>query len=173
VNGGNTPSYQWKLNGNNIPGAIYSPYQSSSLANGDVVSVVMTSSMACASPSSATSNGITMTVHQVITPSVSITASATSICPGQAVTFTANTRLMVHSTEFQWVKNGVLADVASLIRPHSLANGDSVYVILYNTTDCIPNSDVISNVIHITVSQTVIPSVSIHRVQQQFATVNQ
>jgi len=161
VNGGNTPSYQWKLNGNNIPGAIYSPYQSSSLANGDVVSVVMTSSMACASPSSATSNFITMTVHPILTPSVSITASATTICSGQSVTFTAIPTNGGIQPIYQWVKNGTLVATGSVYQTSALVNDDSVYVILYNTTDCIPNTDIISNVIHITVGQSVTPSVTI------------
>ena len=160
VNGGNTPSYQWKLNGNNIAGAIYSAYQSSSLANGDVVSVVMTSSISCASPSSATSNLITMTVHPILTPSVSITASATTICSGQSVTFTATPTNAGIEPIYQWVKNGSFADVGALYQTSALANGDSVYVILYNTTDCIIDDLITSNVIHITTSQ-VTPSVTI------------
>jgi len=161
VNGGNTPSYQWKLNGNNIAGAIYSPYQSSSLANGDVVSVVMTSSISCASPSSATSNLITMTVHPILTPSVSITASATTICSGQSVTFTATPTNGGIQPIYQWVKNGSYADVGAVYQTSALANGDSVYVILYNTTDCIIDDLITSNVIHITTSQMVTPSVTI------------
>lgn len=161
VNGGNTPSYQWKLNGNNIAGAIYPTYQSSSLANGDVVSVVMTSSISCASPSSATSNLITMTVHPILTPSVSITASATTICSGQSVTFTATPTNGGIQPIYQWVKNGSYADQGAVYQTSALANGDSVYVILYNTTDCIIDDNITSNVIHITTSQMVTPSVSI------------
>jgi hypothetical protein len=61
TNGG-TPSYQWKLNGNNV-GTNSNTYSNSGLANGDVVTVVMTSSLACAIPALATSNAITMTVN--------------------------------------------------------------------------------------------------------------
>lgn len=46
VNGGTTPAYQWKLNGNNV-GSNSSTYTSSSLANNDQVSVEMISSYAC------------------------------------------------------------------------------------------------------------------------------
>jgi hypothetical protein len=61
TNGG-TPSYQWKLNGNNV-GTNSNTYQNAALVNGDVATVVMTSSQACASPTTATSTGITMTVN--------------------------------------------------------------------------------------------------------------
>jgi hypothetical protein len=65
TNGG-TPSYQWKLNGNNV-GTNSNTYQNAGLLNGDVVTVVMTSSLACANPTTATSNAITMIVTGSIT----------------------------------------------------------------------------------------------------------
>jgi uncharacterized protein YjdB len=87
TNGGATPSYQWKLNGNNV-GTNSNTYSNNALANGDVVTVVMTSSLACASPTTATSTGITMTVN----PNVSVgTVSGTSpLCIGQTATYTSN-----------------------------------------------------------------------------------
>src|SRR5207247_174954 len=80
TNGG-TPSYQWKLNGKNV-GTNSNTYQNAALVNGDIVTVVMTSSIACANPTTATSNAITITVSSTVTPSVSIGASATTICAG-------------------------------------------------------------------------------------------
>ena len=49
VNGGGTPSYQWKLNGGNV-GADSDTYTNAALVNGDQVECEMTSSDACASP---------------------------------------------------------------------------------------------------------------------------
>jgi hypothetical protein len=64
TNGG-TPTYQWKLNGNNV-GTGSTTYTSTSLANGDVVSVVMTSTYACTTGSPiVTSNSITTTVNAI------------------------------------------------------------------------------------------------------------
>src|SRR5688572_24688210 len=60
TNGGATPVYQWKLNGNNV-GTNSNTYSNNALVNGDVVSVVMTSSLGCANPAFATSNEITLT----------------------------------------------------------------------------------------------------------------
>ncbi len=59
VNGG-TPSYQWKLNGNNV-GTDAATYTNSALANNDVVTVVMTAG-GCDASGSATSNAITTAV---------------------------------------------------------------------------------------------------------------
>ncbi|MBE2207077.1 MAG: discoidin domain-containing protein [Saprospiraceae bacterium] len=61
TNGGSTPSYQWKKNGNPV-GANSSTYSDATLANGDQIRVGMTSSGPCAMPPTATSNKITMTV---------------------------------------------------------------------------------------------------------------
>ncbi|WP_206019729.1 T9SS type A sorting domain-containing protein [Runella sp. SP2] len=62
TNGGTTPSYQWKKNDTNV-GTNSATYSDATLANGDKIKVVMTSSDACASPSTATSNELTMTVN--------------------------------------------------------------------------------------------------------------
>ena len=62
TNGGTTPTYQWKLNGSNV-GTSSTSYTNSSLANGNILTCVMTSNAACASPTTATSNSVTMTVH--------------------------------------------------------------------------------------------------------------
>ena len=86
TNGG-TPSYQWKLNGNNV-GTNSNTYSNNALANGDVVTVVMTSSLACASPTTATSNGITMTINTGV--SAGEVAGASPLCIGQTSTYTSN-----------------------------------------------------------------------------------
>lgn len=64
TNGGTTPSYQWKKNNTNV-GTNSATYSDATLANGDKIKVVMTSSDGCASPTSATSNELTMTVNAV------------------------------------------------------------------------------------------------------------
>lgn len=62
INGGATPSYQWKLNGANV-GTNSATYINATLANNDVVTCVMTSSLTCVTGSPATSNTITATVN--------------------------------------------------------------------------------------------------------------
>ena len=62
TNGGSTPAYQWKKNGVNV-GTNSTTYSSSGLANGDVITCVLTSNASCANPTTATSNSSTMTVY--------------------------------------------------------------------------------------------------------------
>ncbi|MES1223397.1 MAG: SprB repeat-containing protein, partial [Bacteroidota bacterium] len=70
ANGGTSPAYQWILNGSNISGATSSTYTTNSLANGNQISVKLTSNLSCLTASSATSTALTMSLGTV-TSSVS------------------------------------------------------------------------------------------------------
>lgn len=159
INGGSTPTYQWKVNDVNV-GNNSNTYAPSTLMNGNVVKVIMTSSLGCANPQSATSNSITMVVNDSLQESVSISASATTICAGTTVTFSAAESGSGSGT-FQWKLNGNNVGTNSMIyRSDSLHNGDKVKVVFTSTYACSP-SPVTSNEITITVNPAVTPSVSI------------
>ena len=90
VNGGSNPAYQWYVN-NVAAGTNAAAFTTSSLVNGDVVTVVLTSDLTpCATGNPATSNAITMVVNNNLPVSVTI-ASDASIIPSVLVpvTFTA------------------------------------------------------------------------------------
>jgi hypothetical protein len=59
--GGTAPTYQWKLNGNNV-GTGLTTYSSSTLSNGDIVTCAMVSNYTCATTPNATSNSLTITI---------------------------------------------------------------------------------------------------------------
>ena len=161
VDGGVTPSFQWKLNGINV-GTNSATYQNSSLANNDVLTVVLTSSIPCANPTSATSNAITMIVSSTATPSVSIGASATTICSGTNVVFTATPVNGGATPTFQWKLNGVNVGTNSASYQNAaLANNDVVSVVMTSSLACVTQSTATSNNITITVTSTTSPSVSI------------
>jgi hypothetical protein len=88
TNGGNAPSYQWRLNNANVTetGATYSI---STLVNNDVVSVVMTSSSNSVSSSTATSNEINTVVNDLPTP-LSLTGSSYCATTSDAGTISSN-----------------------------------------------------------------------------------
>ena len=88
TNGGTNPSYQWELNGINV-GTNSNVFTTSSLTGTDQVRVVMISNAACLVTPRDTSNIIVLSVSPTLTPSVSISASATTVCAGSGITFTA------------------------------------------------------------------------------------
>ena len=99
TNGG-TPSYQWKLNGSNV-GTNSSTYTTTSLANGNVVTCVMTSGVACVSGNPATSNAITMTVYTLSTAPTSISGT-TTICNGGSTTLSVSGGSLGTGASWQW-----------------------------------------------------------------------
>jgi len=161
VNGGSSPTYQWKVNGINA-GTNSSTFSTSTLANGDAVTVEMTSNAVCPSPMSITSTPVNMTVSSTVTPSVSITASQTSICAGDMVAFTASPTNGGASPSYQWKVNGVNAGSNSAtFNSGTLTNGDVVSVVMTTSSGCASTPTATSNNINIVVVPTVTPSVSI------------
>jgi hypothetical protein len=69
INGGTSPAYQWKVNGTNV-GTNSPTFTTSTLANGQIVTCVLTSSATCASPATVTSTTITQNLS-VLTSSAS------------------------------------------------------------------------------------------------------
>ena len=162
VNGGATPAYQWKLNGNNV-GSNSNTYSNSSLANGDVVTCVLTPSIPCPSPAMATSNAITMTVNAVLTPSVSIAANpGNTICAGTSVTFTATPINGGGTPSYQWKLNGGNVGTNSTTYTNTtLTNGDLVTCVMTSSYVCPSPVTATSNAISMTVNAVLVPSVNI------------
>ena len=145
---GNSPTYQWKRNGINIPGATSSTYQSSSLENGDVIRVAMTSSLSCANPQTVLSHdSATMIISSVaLTPLVAISASSATICQGETVTFTALPTNGGEVPGYQWKLNGInVGDNAETFSTDLLQNGDVITVEMLTSVPCSTTPSVTSS----------------------------
>ena len=162
VNGGSTPVYQWKKNGSNV-GSNSITYSTTSLANSNVITCVMTSNLLCVSPVSATSNGITMTVTTNVTPSISISANpGSSICAGTNVTFTAVPVNGGSSPVYQWKKNGSnIGTNSNTYSDNSLTNNAVISCTMTSNLTCVSSVTAASSNITMTVNQFVSPAVSI------------
>lgn len=152
TNGGNAPSYQWKVNG--INAGSNSPVYTYVPLNGDMVTCILTSSnVICVTNNPATSNMITMIVNPVIFVNISITASATAVCLGTSVTFTAIPQNGGISPVYQWQVNGFNAGSNNPVYTYTPANNDQVICILTSSlTTCITNNPANSDTITMTVS---------------------
>src|SRR4029078_5596196 len=138
VNGGATPTYQWMINGNPVAGETAATFTTTSLENNDVVTVVMTSSDACANPATATSNQIDITTSTV-TPTVTIAADQNPVCTGTAVTFTSTATDGGAAPTYQWFINGnpVAGATNATFTSSTLANNDIVTVVMTSNANCI------------------------------------
>lgn len=159
TNGG-TPSYQWKKNGVNA-GTNSAFYSSTAFVNGDAISVVMTSTAVCATPSTATSNTITLSVTPSVTPSVAITAADNTICAGQTTTFTATPTNGGASPSYQWKLNGTnVGTNSTTYAPVSLANGNIITCVLTSNAVCPNPATATSNSITMTVTTVPTPTIT-------------
>ncbi|MDB5281414.1 MAG: hypothetical protein JWO06_489, partial [Bacteroidota bacterium] len=160
-NGGNGPVYQWKKNGNNV-GTNSTSYADNALLNNDVITCVVTSNATCASPVTATSNTITMTVNPILIPSVSIGASATTICAGTLVTFTATPTNGGAAPAYQWKKNGNNVGTSSVTyTDNGLANNDVISCVLTSNATCASPTTATSNTVTMTVNPTLVPAINV------------
>lgn len=153
TNGGDTPSYQWKLNGSNV-GTDSPTYTLASPANGNAISVVMTSNAApCLSTPTATSNVITLT-NATVTPAVSIASSAgSSICVATNVTFTATPVNGGSSPAYQWFLNSFPVGTNSpTYSSSSLTQGDQITLTMTSNASCTSTSTANSNAITMTIN---------------------
>jgi hypothetical protein len=161
VNGGTTPAYQWQVNGANV-GTNSASFTSSTLSDGQVVTVILTSNATCATGSPATSNAIGMTVNPLLPASVSISASATTVCAGSNVTFTATPANGGSTPAYQWKLNGANVGTNSATYSNSsLVNSDKVTVVMTSNATCATGSPATGNEITMTVNPVLTPSVSI------------
>ena len=164
TNAGTSPTYQWLLNSNPIPGATTSTYTSSTLNNNDVLNVILTSSSPCVINSPVTSPGIQIKVTPAVTPLVSISADKNNICSGTPVTFTAIPTNGGSSPLYTWKVNGnVIQSTASVtFTSSSLNQNDKVTVEMTSNQACVVNNPAISNEIIMEVTPILAMTISIN-----------
>lgn len=157
VNGGSSPSYQWTVNG--IMTGIGSSY-SYTPANGDVVGVTLTSSAACAMPSTASiTKAITVNVSGM--PAVTVSANpGTNVCQGTIVNFTANPAFGGASPTYSWILNGINTS-SSPVFSYTPADGDVVYCVMSSNYRCRTANSAASTHMTMNVDLPVLPVVTI------------
>ena len=107
TNGGTSPTYQWRLNGNNITGATSSTWSSTTLTNGSTISCVMTSNSTCKTTATVGSNGLVQSIQSKVTPSVTIVGLNT-VNRKDSMTFSCNGFNIGASPSYWWYRNSVL-----------------------------------------------------------------
>jgi PKD repeat protein len=162
VNGGSNPAYQWKINNVNV-GTNSTSFSSSSLANGDLVTCMLTSNAVCADPPSITSNIIPILVNAIGSPTVSIaiTSGTNPSCSADPMTFTATSTNGGTSPVYQWKKNGVNTVIGTTYTPTLPANGDIITCTVTSNGPCLSANTATSAGTTISLISSPIPGVSI------------
>jgi len=162
THGGTAPVYQWMKNGLPV-GTNAVQYTTNALANGDQVSVTMTSNSPCATPLTANSNVITMTLLPSQPASVTIAPSTAIACTGETVSFVATPASGMTSLSYQWKVNIANAGTNSPnFQSSTLANGAVVQVELTGIPACGSTPVMVrSNAVTMEVKPLVMPTITI------------
>lgn len=133
-NGGFSPSFQWQVNGTNVPGATSGTFTSSSLQNGDVVKVIMTPTPGCGS---ATQAQMTVNVLPVVNTNISISPANPEICAGNSINFTTTATYGSGVTpSYTWFKNGANVGTGNSYNASGLLDGDVIVVRMVSSYPC-------------------------------------
>ena len=146
INPGPNPTYQWQISSDNSSWTNLTDseankkiYSTSTLAPAlYYYRVIITSDANCASPTSATSASVPITVNPVVEPAVSITSNETSICPGDLVNFSVDSETYPGTNpSYQWKVNGVAVGTdLPTYSTASLSDGDTVTVEMTSNARC-------------------------------------
>lgn len=149
VNGGTAPTYQWLKNGTALVGETASTFTSTTLANGDNVSVILVSNEKCKSGSPDTSLAITMNVSAgAAAVNVSVASSSpTGSCDGSSVTLTATPSNGGAAPTYAWKLNGntISGETGATLTRSNFANNDTVTCTLTSNSACILGNATVSN----------------------------
>lgn len=162
VNGGSSPTYQWKKNGLDV-GNNAAVYTDNTLSNGDIISCLLTSNRNCVTKSTAVSNNITAVINPVLTPSITITPSTNNVCYGVAVSFSSVVTNAGDSPKYQWKKNRLnVGTNAAAYSDNALNSEDMITCLLTTSYSCAANPTALSNSISMSITPLSTPSVVIN-----------
>lgn len=151
-NHGGTPLYQWYIN--NIAVNTGSIFNTTAIANGDIIRCEMTEYTKCNAPYTDASNDITITVLPLLTPAVTIAANPNRpLSENEYVTFTATATNAGAAPTYQWKRNGqnVQGATANTWGANTLKDNDNICVEVSSSYKCPQPQTVTSNCIKLTV----------------------
>ncbi len=155
-NGGTSPTISWFKNGVPIPGTSgLTTVTLSGLNNNDIITSSETTSASCATPATAISNAITVSVSLNVMHTASITTPKTSLCSGESATFTLTNANQGTSPVITWFRNGVsIPGTAGLtsITITALVNGDVITSSETSNAPCVTPVTITTNAITLTVT---------------------
>jgi hypothetical protein len=157
TNGGSAPQYQWYKNNIAIPSATTTSYTSNTAADKDIFYCTMTTTGVCADPYTDTSNRIPITVLPWLTPSVSIAATPnTPVNGGEMITFNATPVNGGTKPVYQWKRNNadVIGAISNTWGSPSLANADTICVVMTSNYRCPSPATAKSNCIVVQINTT-------------------
>jgi hypothetical protein len=169
---GNAPAYLWYVNNNLVSSTPSGTVILPNLTSQDIVMVKLVSNAVCRTVDTVSSAQVSITSIANQSPSVSITASKTSLCGNENVTFTALPVLGGLTPTYVWKRNGqtVGTNDDSLVLTN-INDYDSIWVEMTSSSSCA--NPILTSSTHIIMrvySIPIAPSISSTNGQSSFCT---
>ncbi len=134
TNGGTTPSFQWVLNGQDIPGMTSGTLKTNALNNGDTIQCRFISNATCVFPE--ISNPVVFSVLNPVDPSVNVTVIYMG---NNTYRFTALPVNGGQNPTYQWYKNTVPIPgaTAAFYDAANLLKTDKITVVMTSSEPCV------------------------------------
>jgi gliding motility-associated-like protein len=164
TNGAVDPFFVWQINGKTAGMTNGPAFTTNVLTPGDVVNCIYYDKTGCIAGGVATSNKVQMQGGSISKPSISISASADTICAGMTALFSAVAVNAGSNPSFQWKVNGVNSGSNSEQFSSSvLKNGDVISCVVSAdpTFKCLLSTTDTSNQLKVTVGNKTDPFVQI------------
>jgi hypothetical protein len=158
VNGGTAPAYQWKKNG--VQAGTNSATYTDLFVNGDKVDVVLTSNALCATPVTANSDTVTVTVKPLVTPDIIISGD-TTVDAGSSSHISASVSHQGNAPAYQWQDStsahgwqDIPGEVSEMIDYIPDSTGDKIRIRMTSNAHCATPAIVWSEALRFTVNTT-------------------
>jgi hypothetical protein len=160
TNGGNSPTYQWYLNGNPVGNS--TNYTTPPLSGNSEVYCRLTSNMDCVSPTTVISSITEIYVNPNINPEIDISPKpSVSICDGETVSFTSTVSCTCNPS-YQWYLNNIpVGSNSSSYTTPPLRSNSEVYCKFTPVNNCGSQAPVNSIPTSIKVNPVIAPTISI------------
>jgi hypothetical protein len=160
-NAGLTPTYQWQLNGDDFGGSIES-FSIDALQDGDVITLIFTSSADCVTNLVAMSNTLIFSVGTAFEAAVELTTESTDICESETAIFNAIPTNEGMNPEYVWYINSIAQNINSVqFVVNNLNDNDVVQVQMTSSKDCVTTSTVLSQPMTINILPSIMPTLVI------------
>ncbi len=158
---GANPVYQWALDGNEV-GANSSTLSLNNILNGQTITCSIAIEELCSTTNEANSNTISITVNEIVNPSIEIVASTDATCSGEMVTITAVANDFGTNPTFQWQIDGLnVGTNQPNYSTSSLEDGQQITCTLSVSESCASSAVVTSAPISVVVNESLVPTLSI------------
>lgn len=159
-NWGTAPEFQWSIDNINIDNntATFTTV----IDNNQIIRCKILSDADCTVDATAVSNTVSMITMPAVTPTVTINSDASSICEGEAITFTATGNNWGIDYDLVWKIDGQNTNNQSLIfSTDELQPNQVVTCEVISHRECLTNDVAVSNAIALTIEPLMTPTITL------------